>query len=169
MHETSRIKIAQLTTPFGFAILKQEGDDFSIKLSTTPASEPDNELHMASEPLFQFTAKKLMGYFNDPSLELSLADSFPIETLAGTPYQKRVWQAISQIPVGEVRSYSEVADTINSCPRATANACGANHLPIFIPCHRVVAKQGLGGFMRGKKNGLTIKKWLLRHEGIHYE
>ncbi len=84
--------------------------------------------------------------------------------LAGTPFQQRVWKAISAIPVGEVMTYSELAEKVGSGPRAVANACGANSLPLIIPCHRVVAKNGLGGFMQGVDGGLKIKAWLLAHE-----
>lgn len=87
----------------------------------------------------------------------------------GTAFQQRVWQAIAAIPVGETRTYSQLAEQIGSGPRAVANACGANPLPIIIPCHRVVAKHGLGGFMQGQQNGLLIKQWLLRHEGVNLD
>jgi methylated-DNA-[protein]-cysteine S-methyltransferase len=169
MNHMLTIRTAQFKTPFGFAILKVEETQFSVKLSTTAASEHDNIIAIESDPLFTYAADKLDRYFKSPHTPLSINDTFPIETLSGTPYQKRVWQAIANIPAGEVRSYGELADTINSCPRATANACGANHLSILIPCHRVVAKHGIGGFMRGSESGLMIKKWLLAHEGIHYE
>ena len=84
--------------------------------------------------------------------------------VSGTPFQKRVWKAISDIPAGEVLTYSELAEKVGSGPRAVANACGANRLPLLIPCHRVVAKNGLGGFMQGINGGLKIKEWLLAHE-----
>jgi methylated-DNA-[protein]-cysteine S-methyltransferase len=84
----------------------------------------------------------------------------------GTPYQQRVWQAISAIPRGQVLTYGDIAAQIGSGPRAVANACGANNIPLIVPCHRVVAKGGIGGFMQGNKDGLKIKKWLLKHEGV---
>lgn len=102
---------------------------------------------------------QIQAYLNNPNARLS----FKCLHL-GTPYQQRVWQAISQIPCGETRTYSELAQQIGSGPRAVANACGANPLPLLIPCHRVVAKNGLGGFMQGVEGGLEIKKWLLAHE-----
>lgn len=77
---------------------------------------------------------------------------------AGTPFQQSVWQAVCRIPFGETRSYGEVAEAIGrprSC-RAVANACGANLIPLFIPCHRVTAKNGLGGYTPG-----TVWKTLL--------
>jgi len=84
----------------------------------------------------------------------------------GTPYQQRVWKAICAIPAGQVATYQEIAQQLGSGARAVANACGANHLPLLVPCHRVVAKTGLGGFMRGNPKGKTIKTWLLKHEGV---
>jgi len=84
--------------------------------------------------------------------------------VAGTQFQQRVWKAISAIPVGQVLTYSELAREVGSGPRAVANACGANKLPLLIPCHRVVAKNGLGGFMQSVSDGLKIKEWLLAHE-----
>ena len=84
--------------------------------------------------------------------------------ISGTSFQQRVWKAISAIPVGEVLTYSDLAKKVGSGPRAVANACGANRLPLLIPCHRVVARNGLGGFMKGVDGGLKIKSWLLAHE-----
>jgi len=84
--------------------------------------------------------------------------------VAGTQFQQRLWKAISAIPVGQVLTYSELAREVGSGPRAVANACGANKLPLLIPCHRVVAKNGLGGFMQSVPDGLKIKEWLLAHE-----
>jgi methylated-DNA-[protein]-cysteine S-methyltransferase len=76
-----------------------------------------------------------------------------------------VWDALCRIPVSETITYAELARQLGSGARAVANACGANPLPIVIPCHRVVAKSGLGGFMRGNEvASLEIKRWLLNHE-----
>lgn len=85
---------------------------------------------------------------------------------SGTPFQQRVWQALMAIPPGEVVTYGELARQLDSSPRAVAGACRANPIPILIPCHRVIAANGPGGYM-GKVAGreLAIKQWLLRHEG----
>jgi len=84
----------------------------------------------------------------------------------GTDYQQRVWEAVRAIPRGAVRSYLEVARTIASAPRPVGTACGANRIPLLIPCHRVVGSGGLGGFMHSRVGKpLEIKRWLLRHEG----
>jgi AraC family transcriptional regulator of adaptative response/methylated-DNA-[protein]-cysteine methyltransferase len=84
-------------------------------------------------------------------------------TLFGSPFQKQVWEALTKIPVGETRSYADMAKSIDmsSAFRAVANANGANQLAIVIPCHRVINSNGeLGGY----GGGITRKKWLLNHE-----
>jgi len=102
----------------------------------------------------------LRRYLHDPFSPFEL----PLE-LHGTPFQRRVWDALRRIPVSETITYAELARQLGSGARAVANACGANPLPIVIPCHRVVAKNGLGGFMRGSEvASLEIKRWLLNHE-----
>ena len=88
-----------------------------------------------------------------------------IDELDGTPFQKKVWLALTKIPHGETRTYGEVAKSIGSpgAARAVGTACGANPLPILIPCHRVLAA---GGKLGGYSGGLDIKKKLLACEGI---
>lgn len=83
--------------------------------------------------------------------------------LHGTEFQRKVWIAISNIPYGEVRSYGELACLAGhpGASRAVGSACGANPVPIIIPCHRVVGTRGLGGY----GYDLKLKKWLLGLEG----
>ena len=85
----------------------------------------------------------------------------------GTTFQKRVWQALQQIPAGQVVTYGELAQRLKTSARAIGNACRANPVPLIVPCHRVVAKSGLGGFS-GAEDGppLKIKSSLLEHEGV---
>ena len=74
------------------------------------------------------------------------------------------------IPVGESRTYGEIARSLHTAPRAVGGACGANPIALVIPCHRVVGSQGsLGGFM-GMTDGdpIAIKRWLLTHEGYRF-
>jgi len=88
----------------------------------------------------------------------------PFDLVGGTPLQRMVWIAISRIPYGETVSYTALAGRVGfpSAIRAVASACGANPLPLVIPCHRVIAKDGtLGGFSMG---GLEIKEKLLGME-----
>ena len=117
---------------------------------------------IAHHPSLKQITQEILAYLQRPHEAFSL----PAQ-LAGSAFQQKVWLAILAIPLGQTRTYSELAAPLQSGPRAVANACGANRLPLLIPCHRVVAKNGLGGFMRGNKNGLAIKRWLLAHEGVH--
>ena len=89
---------------------------------------------------------------------------------AGTAFQRRVWESLSAIPVGESRTYGELARRLRTAPRAIGGACGANPIALVIPCHRVVGTHGsLGGFM-GVTDGdpIAIKRWLLTHEGYRF-
>lgn len=87
--------------------------------------------------------------------------------LSGTRHQLAVWEAMQRIPAGKTRTYGELAKSLGSSARAVGGACGANPVPIIVPCHRVVASGGLGGFMGSRVEGfeLGIKRWLLEHEG----
>jgi methylated-DNA-[protein]-cysteine S-methyltransferase len=88
----------------------------------------------------------------------------------GTTFRRRVWDALTAIPVGESRTYGEIARKLATAPRAVGGACGANPIALVIPCHRVVGSQGaLGGFM-GVTDGdpIAIKRWLLQHEGYRF-
>lgn len=86
---------------------------------------------------------------------------------AGTPFQVKVWKALREIPPGRVVTYGELADMLGTSARAVGNACRKNTIPVVIPCHRVVAASGIGGYA-GATGGslLAIKNWLLRHEGV---
>jgi methylated-DNA-[protein]-cysteine S-methyltransferase len=78
-----------------------------------------------------------------------------------------VWREISKISSGKTSSYREVARVLHSAPRPVGGACGRNRLPLIIPCHRVLAANGIGGFMHARGGEpIAIKQWLLRHEGV---
>lgn len=83
----------------------------------------------------------------------------------GTAYSQMIWQALLGIPFGLVVSYSALAAQVGSGPRAVAQACRSNPYPGIIPCHRVVAKSGIGGFMGQKEGPLVhLKQQLLTYE-----
>lgn len=108
-------------------------------------------------------ARQIERYLGDPDAHFDL----PLFE-AGTDFQRKVWDAIGAIPRGNVRTYGQLAKLIGSAPRAVGRACGANWFPLIIPCHRVTASGGLGGFSnQNDENGfhLSVKRWLLRHEG----
>ena len=105
-------------------------------------------------------AIQLEKFFADPSFQFDLPLVAPT-----TPFQLQARQALLSIPLGKTMSYGNVAKTIASSARAIAGACRRNPVPIVVPCHRVVAVNGLGGFS-GAIDGhpLATKKWLLKHE-----
>ncbi len=152
---------AIISAPFGaVGIMMQE--DKLVAIDLMPAShaiKPDLlDTHIDSN-LAQM-CECIHYYFQRPSQALTLPAN-----IVGTPFQRRVWLAIQNIPAGETRTYGELAKSLGSGARAVANACGANKLPLVIPCHRVVAKNGLGGFMQGKHSDfVAIKRWLIDHE-----
>lgn len=106
-------------------------------------------------------AKWMNDYFSSPR---QVRGGLPLVP-GGTPFQRRVWQALQAIPCGQTLSYGELAQRLGSGARAVAAACRSNPIPLVIPCHRVVAATGPGGYM-GKTAGaaLAIKQWLIDHE-----
>ena len=148
---------ALINAPFGAVAISVHADQLAIELL---AESPLQENQPSKHPLVAKAYEQITFYLQQPSSLFNL----PVN-LHGTPFQKRVWDAIAAIPLGQTRTYGQLARQIGSGPRAVANACGANHLTLVIPCHRVVAQNGIGGFMQSKQNGLSVKKWLLQHEG----
>ena len=104
---------------------------------------------------------QIARYLEDPEFRFDL----PIAP-RGTPFQQRVWKKIAAIAPGGTRSYGEIARDLGSAPRAVGQACGANPVPLVVPCHRVLAAAGLGGFAHHERGfHLSVKRWLLEHEG----
>jgi methylated-DNA-[protein]-cysteine S-methyltransferase len=119
-----------------------------------PESGPDSALA-------ERAARQIERYLLDAAapFDLPLAD-------VGTPFQRRVWQAMCEIPLGSVSTYGALADQLGGVPRAIGQACGDNPFPLVIPCHRVVGANGLGGFAHHAGDGFypRVKRWLLTHE-----
>ena len=108
-------------------------------------------------PLLSEAACQLAAYFDGrlSHFDLPLAAS-------GTDFDMRVRAAMQAIPYGETRTYGELAHTTDSGPRAVGGACGRNPIPIIVPCHRVLARGGPGGYSGG--TGLPTKRRLLALE-----
>lgn len=106
----------------------------------------------------EWVIKEVLEYFSGERLNFTV----PLVT-PGTPFQNKVWQALLEIPYGELRSYKEQATFIESpeAVRAVGSANGMNRIAIIIPCHRVI---GSNGELTGYGGGLWRKKWLLEHE-----
>lgn len=148
---------ALINTPFGAIAISTHANQLAIEFLT---ESPSKENKQSTNSLVAKAYEQIIQYLQNPA-----SFNLPV-SLHGTEYQQRVWQAIASIPLGQTRTYGQLAHQIGSGPRAVANACGANQLPLVIPCHRVVAQNGIGGFMQSKPNGLQVKKWLLKHEGV---
>ncbi|EXJ15122.1 methylated-DNA--[protein]-cysteine S-methyltransferase [Imhoffiella purpurea] len=150
-----------LDTPIG-TILIHWRDRTLTGIDLEPNERGRMEAASASSPVPEFIAGPLRDYFASPEVPFDLS----LE-LSGTDYQRRVWSLLRGIPAGQTRTYGELALALGSAARAVGQACRANPCLIVVPCHRVVARQGLGGFA-GDTSGrrLGVKRWLLRHEGI---
>ena len=106
--------------------------------------------------------RQIERYLDDADYRFDL----PFE-YRGTTFQCKVWRAISSIPSGSTLTYVGIARQLRTAPRPVGGACGANRIPLVIPCHRVLSANGIGGFMHARGGfPLEVKRWLLRHEGI---
>jgi methylated-DNA-[protein]-cysteine S-methyltransferase len=128
-----------------------------IAIDFLPAGTPEQA---PRDAVAAAVARQLAAYFGERALQFDL----PL-ALHGSAHQRRVWLALQSIPAGETRTYGELAARLGSGARAVGAACRTNPLPIVVPCHRVLATAGLGGYM-GAEHALDIKRWLLHHEGV---
>lgn len=148
---------AKLLVPFG--VLGIRCDDTALtSIDFLPPAESLLAPHTA---LAREACAQLAAYLADPGFRFDL----PLRS-GGTVHQQKVWRAMCAIPCGQVQSYGEVAAALGSSALAVGQACGANPLPVVIPCHRIVAASGLGGFAHQRGGWLLeVKRWLLTHEG----
>ncbi|MDW8392488.1 MAG: methylated-DNA--[protein]-cysteine S-methyltransferase [Oscillochloridaceae bacterium] len=111
-------------------------------------------------PLLARAARQLQAYFDGEDVAF---DDIPLAP-PGTPFQRRVWEALRAIPRGATRGYGDLARTLATSARAVGGACARNPIPILIPCHRVVSADGsLAGYSGGE--GAKTKRFLLALEG----
>lgn len=154
-HE-ARTMAAVVAAPFGAVGIEVE-DGALTALHFLPDTAP----MAATGELAQRVAAQLERYFKSPDAGFDL----PLR-IRGTPFQRAVWQQIAAIPCGRTRAYGELAAELDAPARAVGQACGDNRLPLVIPCHRVIGANGIGGFAhRSGGFELTVKRWLLEHEG----
>lgn len=147
---------AVLTAPFA-ALGIQIADNKLHAIHFLPADYPTLAPTCA---LSQRVCTALARYFSDPTYVFDLPLNW-----SGTAHRLKVWHALTKLPVGRTATYGQLAQQLNSSPRAVGQACGANPLPIIVPCHRVVAAHGRGGFMHAVSGApLDYKAWLLTHE-----
>ena len=140
---------AALITPLGpLSVIEEAGR--LVRLDWRATDRPFTALEV--EALHQVAA-----YFDG---RLTLFD-LPLDF--GTGLHEKVRRAMAAIPFGHTLSYGDIARAVGAPAQAVGQACGANPLPILIPCHRVLGARTLGGF--SAKGGVETKVWLLRHEG----
>jgi methylated-DNA-[protein]-cysteine S-methyltransferase len=155
----SEIFSAITRAPFGAIGIRTEHE----RLRELVYLPPHFQEKAPQDAVAELAAVQVARYFEDADFRFDL----PLME-AGSVFQRRVWDTIRSIPRGSVRTYGQIAKLLESAPRAVGQACGANWFPLVVPCHRVTASGGLGGFASSDdENGfqLGVKRWLLRHEG----
>jgi methylated-DNA-[protein]-cysteine S-methyltransferase len=149
---------ARIATPFGVVGVRTAGGEIA-EIAYLPRS---SGTLAPANALAERACRQLERYLDDPGFRWDL----PLAR-AGTEFRRRVWKKIAAIRAGDTRSYGALAQELDSAPRAVGQACGDNPFPLVIPCHRVVAAAGLGGFAHsGARFELSVKRWLLAHEGV---
>jgi methylated-DNA-[protein]-cysteine S-methyltransferase len=144
------------TTPIGpFEVVHNEHFIFNAFFTQKMGSPVATELS-------ELIGSELSAYFKNHQHRFQL----PLKP-QGSMYQQKVWNALLVIPVGRTLSYGELALIVQSSPRAIGQACKKNPLALFIPCHRVVGKNSIGGYM-GSPQALHYKEALLRHESSEF-
>ncbi len=108
-------------------------------------------------PLLRAAARQIRAYFDGSLTRFDL----PMEP-PGSAFQRAVCAEMRAIPLGETRTYGDIARALGVPAQAVGQACGGNPIPILIPCHRVLGTGNLGGF--SGDGGVETKVWLLRHE-----
>lgn len=115
--------------------------------------------HSKEPKVLTEACKQMDAYFHKKRKAFDL----PVQRL-GTRFQRMVWEVLDDIPFGTTRTYQMIGDRIGgkAIARTVGNACAHNPTPIIVPCHRVIASDGL---LTGYVGGLWRKRWLLVHEG----
>jgi methylated-DNA-[protein]-cysteine S-methyltransferase len=150
---------ASMKTPFAHLGIRLEADRLAAVEFTRQQKErvPGDDAAMK-------ICQRIRRYLDDP-LHNDCLD-IPV-CYTGTPFQVKVWKALRKIPPGRVLTYGQLADMLDTSARAVGNACRKNPIPVVIPCHRVIAASGIGGYAGATDGGLlVIKNWLLKHEGV---
>jgi methylated-DNA-[protein]-cysteine S-methyltransferase len=147
-----------LDTPVGRLVLESDGDVL-IGIWLPTQGRKARSTGADAPPVLKDTATQLEEYFARERTDFDI----PME-LDGTPFQKEVWAELSRIPYAETISYGELARRVGrpKGPRAVGQANGRNPIPIIVPCHRVLASNGIGGY----GGGLPMKRTLLAVEGV---
>lgn len=145
-----------MRAPFGFITVQTANG----LLERVDYSTENLHEQVPADMVAERTMEQLLRWLDDPEYRFDL----PMLE-ANTAFRSRVRQALLDIPVGEVRRYGELAAQLKSSPRAVGGACRTNPISLIVPCHRVVAGNGMGGYGgQTQGNNLGVKHWVLSHE-----
>lgn len=142
-----------LSSAFGDLTIEANDDAITALHWNAQASGPDT-------PLLAEARRQMQAYLSGTLTRFDL----PLDP-SGTAFEKQVYAAMLAIPLGQTRTYGDLARDLSVTPQAIGQACGANPIPIIIPCHRITATGGLGGFSGA--GGVEQKVALLKHEGAY--
>ncbi len=144
------MRAASVDSPLGRLLVEADDDAVTALHWSGPKLEP-------TTPVLREAVAQLEAYFAGTLTQFDL----PLAP-AGSPFQQQVFAAMRAIPHGQTRTYGDLADAIDGFAQAVGQACGANPIPVIIPCHRVLAADGLGGY--SGDGGLETKIVLLKLE-----
>lgn len=156
--------LIRMDSPIGRLEVSSDGEAITSLSIERAGHLPWEELPENSTPVLERAREQLTEYFAGTRMSFDL----PV-TLAGSEFQRAVWNELSQLPFGGVMSYGDIgrATGRSTAGRAVGGAAGANPVPIIVPCHRVLASdKRITGYSGG--NGIPTKVWLLDHEGIFH-
>jgi len=155
---TTSTSTLSFDSPVGHLVLESDGD---VLVTIWLPSQKQRPTRTSGDiaPVLEETASQLEEYFARTRRDFDV----PME-LGGTPFQRAVWGELRRIPYGQTISYGELARRVGrpNGPRAVGQANGRNPIPIIVPCHRVLAGNGIGGY----GGGLPMKRALLAVEGV---
>jgi len=148
--------VRTLDSPFGpVSFSVEDGQLHRVQFRAAPNSTANDD------PVADEVARQLDAYFAGQLFEFDLPLAPP-----HSEFQAGIRQCMIDIPFGKMRTYGDLAKDLGSASQAVGQACGANPIPIIVPCHRVVAAGGkLGGFSGG--DGAPTKRKLLNHEAVY--
>ena len=147
--------VAHIDTPIGLVVVVERDGRIERLLwgRDAPSHAPTQET-----PLLKEAARQIAAYFDGTLTEFDL----PL-ALSPSSFERSVQEAMLAIPYGETRTYGDIARELDTYGQPVGQACGANSIPIIVPCHRVLSANGVGGF--SGEGGVEMKIELLKHEG----
>jgi methylated-DNA-[protein]-cysteine S-methyltransferase len=157
--------LIRIDSPIGRIEVTSDGQSITSLAIERAGELPLDGIPDRTNALLDRAVEQLHEYFAGTRKDFDLPVS-----LAGTDFQKAVWNELAELPFGGVVSYGEIGNATGraTAGRAVGGAVGANPIPIIVPCHRVLASDGrITGYSGG--NGIPTKVWLLDHEGIAHK